>query len=185
LPQDDPIWAAIAAGVPDAQLVFIAHPSPQITQRFRQRLERSFAEQGLDFDRLAIILPRLSEADYLRVNQCCDVFLDSFHWSGGVTTLKAIACGLPVVTCPGELMRSRHSAGILQTLGVTETIVTTPADYIDLAVRLAHDPVWRQQLRDRIMVRQDRLYDNSACVQDLEAFAIGQIFPQKQQPLVM
>ncbi|NJN60558.1 MAG: tetratricopeptide repeat protein [Coleofasciculaceae cyanobacterium RL_1_1] len=184
LPQDDPIWAAIAAGVPDAQLVFIAHPSPQITQRFRQRLERSFAEQGLDFDRLAIILPRLSEADYLRVNQCCDVFLDSFHWSGGVTTLKAIACGLPVVTCAGELMRSRHSAGILQTLGMTETIAVTPVDYIDLAVRLAHDRVWRQQIRDQIMVRQDRLYDNSACVQDLEALAIGQIFPQKQQPLV-
>ncbi|TAF55565.1 MAG: tetratricopeptide repeat protein, partial [Oscillatoriales cyanobacterium] len=41
LPQDDGIWAAIAAGVPNSQLVFIAHPSPPITQQFRQRLERS------------------------------------------------------------------------------------------------------------------------------------------------
>jgi predicted O-linked N-acetylglucosamine transferase (SPINDLY family) len=183
LPQDDSIWAAIAAGVPDSQLVFIAHPSPQITQQFRQRLERSFAEQGLDFDGSAIILPRLSEADYLRVNQCCDIFLDSFHWSGGVTTLKAIACGLPVVTCPGALMRSRHSFGILQTLGVIETIATTPVEYINIAIRLAHDPAWRHQIRDQIMARQDRLYNNIACVQDLETFAIEQILPDKQQPL--
>ncbi len=183
LPQDDPIWAAIAAGVPGAQLVFIAHPSPQITQQFRQRLERSFAEQGLDFDQSAIILPRLSEADYLRMNQCCDIFLDSFHWSGGVTTLKAIACGLPIITCPSELMRSRHTAGILQTLGMAETIATTPADYVDLAIRLAYDPAWRQQIHDRIMARHDRLYSNIACVQDLEAFAIGQIFPEKQAPI--
>lgn len=179
LPQEDAIWVAIAAGVPRSQLVFIAHPSPPITQQFRQRLERSFAEQGLDFDGCAIILPRLSEADYLRVNQCCDVFLDSFHWSGGVTTLKAIACGLPIVTCPGELMRSRHSAGILHTLGITETIATTPAEYIEIAIRLAQDSTWRYELRDRIMARHDRLYGNTACVRDLEAFAIGRIFPDR------
>jgi predicted O-linked N-acetylglucosamine transferase (SPINDLY family) len=133
----------------------------------------------LDFDECAIILPRLSEADYLRVNQCCDVFLDSFHWSGGVTTLKAIACGLPIVTCPGELMRSRHSAGILHTLGITETIATTPAEYIEIAIRLAQDSTWRYELCDRIMARHDRLYGNTACVRDLEAFAIGRIFPDR------
>jgi protein O-GlcNAc transferase len=173
LPQDDEIWVAIATGVPDAQLVFIAHPSPPLTQQFRQRLDRVFAERGLDFAERAIILPRLSEADYLRVNQCCDVFLDSLHWSGGVTTLKAIACGLPIVTCPGELMRSRHSFGILHTLGITETIATTPAEYIAIAIRLAQDSDWREDLRQRTIAQHDRLFNNTACLQDLETLAIG------------
>ncbi|TAF53290.1 MAG: hypothetical protein EAZ61_07090, partial [Oscillatoriales cyanobacterium] len=137
--------------------------------------------QGLDFDECAIILPRLSEVDYLRVNQCCDIFLDSFHWSGGVTTLKAIACGLPIITCPGELMRSRHSAGILHTLGITETIATTPADYVALAIRLAQDSTWRHQIRDQILANHDRLYGNTAGLRELEALAIGWIFPDRDR----
>jgi len=173
LPQDDWIWAEIADRVPDSQLVFISHPSPELTDRFRDRLGRAFVERGLDFGDRVKILPRLSEADYLRVNQCCDVFLDSFRWSGGVTTLKAIACGLPVVTCPGALMRSRHSAGILQTIGMPETIADSPEAYIDLAVRLATDAPWREALRQVAADRHGRLYDNTACVGDLEAFFLA------------
>lgn len=170
LPQDDPIWAAIAAGVPDAQLVFISHPSPHITQQFCQRLQRVFTEQGLEFSERVVMLPRLSEVDYLRVNQCCDVFLDSFHWSGGVTTLKAIACGLPIVTCPEALMRSRHSFGILRTLGITETIAATSGEYVTIAIRLAQDSRWREDLRQRTIAQHDQLFNNTACLRDLETF---------------
>ena len=170
LPQDDWIWAEIANRVPDSQLVFLSHPSRELTEKFRKRLGRAFTDRGLDFGDRAKILPRLSEADYMQVNQCCDVFLDSFRWSGGVTTLKAIACGLPVVTCPGELMRSRHSAGILQTLGVTKTIAASPEAYIEIAVRLAEDSPWRTELQEKMRDRHGRLYDNAACVRDLEAF---------------
>ena len=70
----------------------------------------------------ARVLPQLPHPDYLRVNRVCDAMLDTLHWSGGNTSLDALACGLPVVTLPGALMRGRQSAGMLRVLGVTELI---------------------------------------------------------------
>ena len=66
----------------------------------------------------------------------CDVMLDSIGWSGGNTTLEALAQDLPVVTCEGELMRGRVSAGILRMMGMPETIAGTIDDYVALAVRI-------------------------------------------------
>ncbi|MEH2295976.1 hypothetical protein [Nostoc sp.] len=41
-----------------------------------------------------------------------DIYLDTFEWAGGNTTLDAIACHLPIVTCCGEFMRGCHSIGV-------------------------------------------------------------------------
>ena len=104
------------------------------------------------------------------LNQLTDIFLDALSWSGGFTTRDAIACGLPVVTCPGEMMRARHSYAILQMLGVTETIAKTEAEYIEIAVRLGLDHEWRQFIRDKIIANQNRLFDDQECVVALENF---------------
>jgi predicted O-linked N-acetylglucosamine transferase (SPINDLY family) len=80
------------------------------------------------------------------LNLLCDVYLDSFGFSGGNTTLDAIACNLPIVTCPGEFMRGRLSYAMLTRLGLSETIAQDEAEYIDIAVRLGLEPVWRDRL---------------------------------------
>ncbi len=94
-----------------------------ITQPFIDRLSRRFAERGLPTAGRIKLLPNVSHADYLRVNLACDVMLDSLYWSGGNTSLDAIACGLPVVTRPGEFMRGRQSAGMLSLMGLEELVV--------------------------------------------------------------
>jgi len=122
LPQHDDIFAEIARRVPQAQFAFISRPNADIGKLFQQRLQRAFAKYGLDSGDFCTILPKMDEKAYGNLQLLCDVFLDSFGWSGGHTTLEAIACNLPIVTCPGEFMRGRHSFGILQMLGVTETV---------------------------------------------------------------
>ena len=84
--------------------------------------------------------------DYLMINLLSDVYLDTFTWSGGNTTLEAIACNLPIVTCPGEFMRGRHSDSFLKMLGVTDTIAHNVAEYIEIAVKLGLNPVWRRDI---------------------------------------
>lgn len=170
LPQYDFVFAAIARQVPQAQFVFIEHFSAEVTEQFRQRLRRAFAEVGLDTDEFCVILPRQGQTNYWNLNWVADIFLDTFSWSGGNTTLEAIACNLPVVTCPGEFMRGRHSSAILQQLGVTETIATTPADYIEIAVKLGIDPEWRSQLVQQMVQQQDQLFGDTASVKGLESF---------------
>ncbi len=170
LPQYDYIFVEIAQQVPSSQIIFLSHPNPKITKLFRQRLEKAFLSVGLSSEQFCKILPRLDEEDYININQLSDVFLDTFSWSGGITTLKAIACHLPVVTCPGQFMRGRHSYAILRMLGISETIARNEVEYIDIAVRLGLDLTWRQDIVNRIANSQDRLYGDRECVSALEAF---------------
>ena len=170
LPQFDYIFPAIAQKVPEAQFVFISHQSSHITNLFRKRLDDAFAKLGLNSEDYCVISPRIGWNDYCNLNQISDVFLDTFSWSGGNTTLEAIACDLPIVTCPGEFMRGRHSYGILQMLGVTDTIAKTEAEYIEIAVKLGQNSEWINHIVERMRKRHSYLYDDKTCVQALEDF---------------
>lgn len=108
--------------------------------------------------------------DYLMINLLSDVYLDTLDWSGGNTSLEAIACNLPIVTCPGEFMRGRHSYSFLKMLGVTDTIAESETDYIEIAVKLGLDPAWRRHIAERMNESHDRLFDDQACVVGLEWF---------------
>ncbi|WP_448274287.1 O-linked N-acetylglucosamine transferase family protein [Nostoc sp. DSM 114160] len=99
-----------------------------------------------------------------------DIYLDTFDWAGGNTTLDAIACHLPIVTCPGEFMRGRHSYGFLQAIAVTQTIADDPSQYIQIAVRLAKDIDWRYSVREALKLSSNVLFDNPTATQNLEAF---------------
>ena len=173
LPQYDYIFAEIAQKVPQAQFAFISHDSSYITEIFRKRLQNAFAKLNLNSEDYCVMCPRMKTHDYFNLNQVSDIFLDTLSWSGGNTTLEAIACNLPVVTCPGEFMRGRHSYAILQMLDVTETIAKTEAEYIDIAIKLGQDNNWRNNLLKRMLERHSYLYDDKACVEALEDFYRG------------
>jgi predicted O-linked N-acetylglucosamine transferase (SPINDLY family) len=108
--------------------------------------------------------------DYLMINLLSDVYLDTITWSGGNTSLEAIACNLPIVTCTGEFMRGRHTDSFLKMLGVTDTIVQNEAEYIDIAVKLGIDTAWHRQIAERISQNHYRLFDDTVCVEGLESF---------------
>ncbi|AFZ14219.1 Tetratricopeptide TPR_1 repeat-containing protein [Crinalium epipsammum PCC 9333] len=171
LPQHDYIFAAIAKCVPQSQFVFIKSDiSEAITRKLHRRLQKAFASFGLKSEEYCVMVPPLNQVDYLNLNLVSDVFLDTLGWSGGNTTLEAISCNLPIVTCPGEFMRGRHSYGILQMLGVTETIASSEAEYIEIAVRLGLEQEWRESIINKIKQNQKRVYEDQTCVVALEEF---------------
>ena len=170
LPQYDWIFTAIAKQVPQAQFVFIARPNAYIAEQFRQRLRRSFAAAGLNCDDHCIILAQQNQVAYWNLNLLSDIFLDTFSWSGGHTTLEAIACHLPAVTRPSRFMRGRHSYAILRRLDVTETIAKDENDYVAIAVRLATDRPWRDAIIQRMVQNLPAVYNDKTCVTALETF---------------
>ena len=92
----------------------------------------------------------------------CDLMLDSIGWSGGNTTLEALAQDLPVVTLEGALMRGRVSAGILRMMGMPEAIADTIDDYVALAARMGRDREWRAEIKNRVASDKHRLYRDRA-----------------------
>lgn len=161
-PDNDALFARVLSGDPQGRLVFFGYRDGPVTQLFRQRLLDALERAGIDGPNRTVFLGFLAHGDYLRVNELCDVMLDTLHWSGGNTSLDAIAAGLPLVTLPGALMRGRQSAAMLRRLGLEELIAKDLEDYVRIALRLGADADWRRKLRAALTERADALFDDGA-----------------------
>jgi predicted O-linked N-acetylglucosamine transferase (SPINDLY family) len=171
LPQHDDVFVRIARAVGDCQFVFLRHFGvPKVTEIVRERLTRAFAAAGLAVDDYCVFLNRLSQRKFVAAAGLCDVFLDSIGWSGCNSALESLPHNLPIVTMEGAFMRGRHSAAILQMMGITDTIARDVDDYVSIAARLAHDPGARKLLSRRIAENKQKVYRDRACIVALEDF---------------
>lgn len=176
LPRHDDVYARIAKDLPGAKFVFIEYSDgPRVTELFRERLRRAFGDLSLDYDDYCVFLPKMNSETFSATAAAADVFLDSIGWSGFNSALESTAHNVPIVTWPGELMRGRHSYGILQMMGVDETIAASKEEYVKIAVRLAKDEAYRQSLKDKISVNKQNLYRDQETVRGLEAFIISAV----------
>ena len=168
-PEQDELVARIAQRVSDSQFVFLI-TNEVVGGDLRRRMERTFAAMGLRAEHHCVWLPEMDLLHYWNLLRVGDIWLDTLGWSGGVSTFEAIACGLPVVTAPGEWMRSRHSCAILSQLDVTETIARDQVEYVEMAVRLGLDGEWRHAVTDRMAAGFSGLYSDSRSIVALENF---------------
>ena len=169
LPRHDAVYPRIAAAVPDCQFVFLEHHAGQgVTTLVRDRLARAFAAHGLDAARHCAFLPRMSQAKFVGAAGLADVFLDSLGWSACNSALESLAQELPIVTLEAPMMRGRHCAAILTMLGVPETIAHSVDDYVAIAVRLAQDKAFRDDVVARMGAQKHRLYRDPAPVDALQ-----------------
>ncbi len=178
LPQHDGVFPRIAREAGDCQFVFIRHFGQKVTDLFQTRLDRAFAAAGLKASDHCVFLDGMDVNRFAAASAQCDLMLDSIGWSGGNTTLEALAQDLPVVTFEGDLMRGRVSAGILRMMGMPEAIAGTVDDYVALAVRMGKDAAWRTEIKQRIANDKHRLYRDRACIAALEDFLDRAARPQ-------
>lgn len=169
-PDNDALIAQVLARDPRGKAVMFAANHRGLTDRFVARLDPLLRERGMSVAERIIFLPYMTHGAYLRLNRLCDVMLDTLHWSGGNTSLDALACGLPVVTLPGAFMRGRQSMAMLRLIGVPELVAAGPGEYVDLAVRLGGDAAERGALSARIASGVGGLFDRDEPVRALERF---------------
>src|SRR5262249_2879807 len=130
LPQYDWIFPAVAKQNPRSEFIFIERETHSIeaAHAFKARVADAFLQHDLDAKDHIRFVPQQGLQDFLRLLSLSDVYLDSIGWSGGMTTLEALACMLPVVTMPGQFMRGRHAYGCLKRIGINETIAQSTED---------------------------------------------------------
>lgn len=69
-----------------------------------------------------------------------DLFLDTFPYNAGTVASDAIRMQLPLVTLCGKAFASRMATSLLNAVGATRGITTSPSNYVRTAVQLANDP---------------------------------------------
>ncbi len=160
-PEDDTRIARVLAAAPSSHLVMFEGRHPSLTEKFTARLRAACAAVDVKLDPRLHLLPQCGHGDYLQINACCDAMLDTSRWSGGNTALDALACALPPVALPGRFMRGRQSTAMLRQIGVPELVARDDDDYIAIAARLAAEPGWRAELRDRIRGGREGLFEDA------------------------
>jgi CRISPR-associated protein Csy1 len=169
-PDNDELLARVLSRDPSGVAVMFPSSLAPLTDAYRARLGKCLASHGMALDERVRFLAFAPHREYLRINQACDVMLDTVHWSGGNTSLDALACGLPVVTMPGALMRGRQSAAMLRAVGVPELVAQDADEYVETAVRLGRSRDERRAVSERIVRGREALFERGEPVRALEAF---------------
>lgn len=159
-PDDDALLARVLAGIGDARIVMFEGRHPALTAKYLARVDAACATAGVSRGDRIIVRPQCRHDHYLALNLACDAMLDTLRWSGGNTSLDALASGLPIVTLPGSLMRARQSAAMLTIAGVPELIARDIDDYVAIAARLAREREWRSGVSQRIEGGCARVFDD-------------------------
>ncbi len=163
-PEFDPVLARILDQDPHAELILLEGRLPEWTHRLRRRFRRTLPEQG----RRVRFLPAMPRHDFLSLLRLSEVVIDPIHFGGGNSSLESIAMGTPVVTTEGNHLRSRITSAIYRQIGMGELIAADLTAYADLAVRLARDVAYREQVRQRLEKAAQGLFDDHAVASELE-----------------
>lgn len=84
-----------------------------------------------------------------------DIALDTFPYSGGLTTLEALWMGVPTITWPHSTFAGRHAFSHLSNTGLTDWVAIDEDDYVARAVAMSQNPARlseiRASMRERMM----------------------------------
>lgn len=174
-PDFDLLLRRILTRDPEGVVVLLRGAADRAEAALRERFGRVMPEL---LDRILFMNP-LPYADYIQMLQLADVVLDTPHFSGGSSSVEALAVGVPVVTMPSVYLKGRLTAAWYQRIGVTDCIAAGPEEYVALAVRLAHDSVFRETISRRIRATNHRLFDDHQTVSELETFFETVLYERK------
>ena len=157
-------WMEILSAVPRAVL-WLLEDLPGM----RENLQREARARGVDAGRL-VFAPRVPYAEYRARIPLADLALDTPIYNGGATTLDALACGVPVLTCPAPGFAGRMAASALHAAGMGELVVPDLQEYVSAAVRIATDSELRRGLASRAgKVGGSPLFDARLRTREIEA----------------
>jgi len=146
------LWMQIMRRTPNAYIwLFSDNPTA------RSNIEAAAAESGVNPARIVWAV-RVSRKEHLARHCNVDLFLDTWPYNSHTTASDALRMHVPIVTCPGRSFASRVCGSLLNALNLTDLIARTPAEYVNIAVRLCENQSELQCLRKLLA---DRIVESS------------------------
>jgi predicted O-linked N-acetylglucosamine transferase (SPINDLY family) len=162
------MWAEVLRRTPGSRLVLknVAMNSTAAAERARRLL----ISRGIAAERLELLGQDQSLLDHLNQYNRIDISLDTFPYHGTTTTCEALWMGVPTITLAGPNHASRPGVSLLTNVGLGDLVATTPAEYVDIAVRLAGDRPQLAEIRAGLRQRmlESPLMDGPAFARDME-----------------
>ena len=153
-PDFDAVFQGILERDPLAQIVLI-DPRASWAERLQARLAPKL---GAHAARVSFT-PSVSKAEFLQLLGAADLIIDPFHFGGCNTSCEALALGVPIVTLPAEQLPGRFTLGLYREMALEDCVAPSPAEFVDLAVRLGTQPDYRHSVSERILERCERLFE--------------------------
>lgn len=151
----------------DARLV-VFDRGRALGRRWLAGLGQRLASEGLDLERSIAVLPVRPYPEFLGALAGADLVLDTPWFSGGATSLDAIAIGAPVLAWASPYARGRQTAAMLELCGCPELIAREADDYVARALELLRDRGRRAELGMRLVAAAPRLFDRVPMVAAFE-----------------
>lgn len=160
------LWKEVLDAVPRSRL--LVKSKLLASAEGRERAAKRFTRCGISTERVEM---RAFSRGHLAEYGDMDIALDTFPYTGGITTCEALAMGVPVVTLRGASHGARFGESLLTNANLAELIADTPADYVQIASTLASAPETLASLRTnlRTILAHAPLTDARTYVRDVEA----------------
>jgi predicted O-linked N-acetylglucosamine transferase (SPINDLY family) len=141
------IWMRILGRV-EGSVLWLLEENPWAGDNLRKEAaRRGIAPERLVFAKL------LPSPEHLARHRLADLFLDTLPYNAHTTASDALWAGLPLLTRMGKTFAGRVAASLLRAMNLPELVVTTEAEYEEMAVELARD-------RDRLQALRQRMQEN-------------------------
>ena len=160
------LWGTLLETVPSSRLLLKSKLFG--STEGREIAEERFARCGIPTERVEM---RGFGPNHLAEYGDMDIALDTFPYTGGITTCEALAMGVPVVTMRGASHGARFGESLLINAGLPELIAATPEGYVQIAAALASSSETLHALRRnlRSILAHSPLTDACLYVRDVEA----------------
>ncbi|MBR2215459.1 MAG: hypothetical protein IJ849_06850 [Selenomonadaceae bacterium] len=124
---------------------------------------------GYDLSRVEI---RGFSRNYLPEYALMDVALDTYPYTGGVTTCEALYMGVPVVSLYGHRPGSNVGRSILDNVGLSKLAGASFTEYIKIAAELASSTQFLTAMRQNLrpQMQNSRLMDGADYMAEVEDF---------------
>jgi len=158
-------WSQILKSVKNSKLFLMSKQFADT--RIQDNLIQRFRDFGISDGRLIIKGPD-TKANYMKCYSKVDIVLDTFPFTGGLTTLESLWMGVPVITLAGNNLVSRQGLSILNNLDLNDWVSYDIDHYVAIAKDKSTDFSNLEQIRFSLREKmvKSKIIDSKKFVKD-------------------